>query len=136
VLAKVGEKVSTIDGSFTAHPKIAKLFDSRLEMMKGSGQIDWGLGEMLAYGSLLSEGHSVRLSGQDCRRGTFSHRHAVLTDFNTNEKYHALRAVAEKGAIADVINSPLSEVGVMGFEFGYSVARRNDLVLWEAQFGD
>ncbi len=135
-LKSLGKNICAFPKGFTPHPKIAKLFESRLKMLESGSDFDWGMGELLAYASLASEGHPVRLTGQDCRRGTFSHRHAVLRDFETSALLETLNQ-AEKGqARVDVVNSPLSEVGCLGFEFGYSVAYRKSLVLWEAQFGD
>lgn len=132
----VATSIATVPAGFTPHPKIAKLFQTRVEMMQGEGAIDWGMAELLAYGTLAAEKHHVRLSGQDCRRGTFSHRHAVIRDYESGQLWHALNQISPDQAPVDVINSPLSEQGVMGFEFGYSVADRDALVLWEAQFGD
>jgi 2-oxoglutarate dehydrogenase E1 component len=121
---------------FKVNPKIERLLKSRQDMVQGEGAVDWGLAEFLAYGSLALEGKHVRLSGQDCRRGTFSHRHAVIRDFETGRPLPLLNQLGGQQAEVEVINSPLSEQGVMGFEFGYSVADRDSLVLWEAQFGD
>ena len=104
-------------------------------MLQGDGKVDWGFAELLAYGSLAEEGYNVRLSGQDCKRGTFSHRHAVYFDRKTSEAYSPLDNITEPGKFS-CINSPLSELGCMGFEFGYSVASEKTLTLWEAQFGD
>ena len=122
--------------SFKPHPKIEKLFRSRLKMIEDEGAIDWGLGEWLAFGSLALEKKHVRLSGQDCRRGTFSHRHAVIRDYETGNIHGCLDHLSDDQGRVEVINSPLSEQGVLGFEFGYSVANPDALVLWEAQFGD
>lgn len=135
-IQEIGERLTTFPASFAPHPKLAKIVDQRRNMLQGSGNIDWAFGELLAFGSLATEGHHVRLSGQDCRRGTFSSRHAVFFDFNTGVPYEVLNVVKEGQALVDVINSPLSEQGVMGFDFGYSVADREALVLWEGQFGD
>ena len=125
-----------IPGDFQANPKIIKLMESRQAMMQGEGAVDWGLAELLCFSSLAAESHPVRLSGQDCRRGTFSHRHAVWFDFEKGQTYEPLNHLNGKQARVDVINSPLSELAVMGFDFGYSVADPNALVIWEAQFGD
>lgn len=133
--ALVASAVKIPEG-FHIHPKVKKLFDSRIKMMEGKGNVDWGLAEWLAYGSLALEKYPVRLSGQDCRRGTFSHRHAVIQDYENGETLAVLNQLSQDQASIDVINSPLSEQGVLGFEFGYSVACPDALVLWEAQFGD
>ncbi len=135
-LRALGNKACTLPSSVHPHPKIAKLLDSRLAMLEGDGAVDWGMAEILCYASLATEGHHIRLSGQDCRRGTFSHRHAVLVDYETGKPYQPLNNLDKKQAYVDVINSPLSELAVMGFDFGYSVAEPNALVMWEAQFGD
>ncbi|SME88154.1 2-oxoglutarate dehydrogenase E1 component [Pseudobacteriovorax antillogorgiicola] len=136
VIKTIVEKVTSFPDSFKPHPKVAKLFKNRKAMIDGDGKIDWGLAEVLAFGSLALEGKHVRLSGQDCRRGTFSHRHAVIRDYETGAELHTLNQLSDKQEFVEVINSPLSEQGVLGFEFGYSVANREALVMWEAQFGD
>jgi 2-oxoglutarate dehydrogenase E1 component len=126
---------STPDG-FTMHPKLAQQFATRDKMFRG-GEIDWALGEAMAYGSLLLEGRPVRLSGQDSRRGTFSHRHATLVDFETSAEHTPLKELgAGKGSDFWVYDSLLSEYAVLGFEYGYAVKNPDALVLWEAQFGD
>jgi len=116
--------------------KLGCFFEARLNAaLKGEG-IDWGNGELLAYSSLLGEGHSVRLTGQDVERGTFTHRHAVVTDFETNERLNCLAPTAQKGARAMIFNSSLSEAAVMAFEFGVSISDPQTLTIWEGQFGD
>jgi 2-oxoglutarate dehydrogenase E1 component len=105
-------------------------------MAEGTKPLDWAAGEALAFSSLLLEGHPVRLSGQDCERGTFSHRHAVLHDTEDNSEYMPLANLSPKQARIEIINSPLSEAGVLGFEYGYSLDCPEGLVAWEAQFGD
>jgi 2-oxoglutarate dehydrogenase E1 component len=128
-------QLNTPPAGFAVHPKAARVLRERLELV-ASGQVDWALGEQAAYATVLAEGHRVRLSGQDSGRGTFSHRHAVLTDVKTAAEYFPLKNIhAEQGAF-DVIDSSLSEAGVLGFEFGYSWDAPDALVLWEAQFGD
>lgn len=120
---------------FTVHNKIAQLMHERQEMVVGSRSIDWGMGEFLAFATLIQEGMGVRLSGQDSGRGTFSHRHALLIDQKTAEVYCPL-AAQSTGPKVEILNSPLSEFAVMGFEYGYSTIAEKSLVLWEAQFGD
>jgi 2-oxoglutarate dehydrogenase E1 component len=135
-LRAIVSKITKVPEGFTLHPKLARLLENRQKMVDGQGAIDWGLGELLALGSLALEGRHVRFTGQDAQRGTFTSRHAVYTDFQTNERYEALNYLDPKQATVHVINSPLSEQGCLGFEFGYSVADPEALVAWEAQFGD
>ena len=120
---------------FSVHPKLAQLLHKRVEMSREGG-IDWGFGELLAFGSLLVEGVNVRLSGQDARRGTFVQRHASFHDRVTGQEWMPLQYISEQQARFQVYNSLLSEYAVMGFEYGYSVEDPNTLTLWEAQFGD
>ncbi len=135
-LLEVVQSICKTPADFNVHPKISKLLKNRLAMIEGEGSLDWGLGELLAFGTLAKDGYHVRLSGQDCQRGTFSHRHGVIRDFETGRSLHLLNQIGKGQAEVHIINSPLSEMGVMGFEFGYSVANKKALVLWEAQFGD
>ena len=121
---------------FTAHPRLARQLERRRDALGPAGGIDWGHGEALAFASLVTEGVSVRLIGQDAERGTFSHRHAVLNDVETGRKYAPLAQLPGASAAFEVYNSALSELAVMGFEYGYSTAAPDTLVLWEAQFGD
>jgi 2-oxoglutarate dehydrogenase E1 component len=121
---------------FHPHPKIEKFLAHRRKMAEGEAPLDWSAGESLALGSLAVEGGRVRLSGQDVGRGTFSHRHAVLHDFEDGHIYVPLQHLSPDQAPVEFFNSPLSEVGVLGFEYGYSLDRPRALVLWEAQFGD
>ena len=121
--------------NFEIHPRLATQLTKRTEMLD-DGSVDWATGEMLAFGSLLLEGHPVRLAGQDVRRGTFSNRHAVIVDQNTGGDWFPLRNLLKNDNQYFVFDSLLSEYAAMGFEYGYSVARDNALVLWEAQFGD
>ncbi len=121
---------------FTPHTRAAKLMEARVAMVEAGTAIDWGCGEALAIGSLLIEGTTVRMSGQDSGRGTFSHRHAVLRDAKTNEPWVALDHIREDQGRFYVIDSMLSENAVLGFEFGFSLADPHKLVIWEAQFGD
>ena len=129
------ELIRVPDG-FAINSKLERQFAKRQEQLEATGEVDWGLAEWLAYASLISEGIPVRLTGQDTERGTFSHRHAVLHDANTNARYVPLQHISSGKASFEIYNSPLSEYACMGFEYGYSVADKNALVLWEAQFGD
>jgi 2-oxoglutarate dehydrogenase E1 component len=128
--------LGTPPDGFEIHPKLVPFVRRRAELLDGKGEVDWATGESLAWGTLLLEGVSVRLSGQDSGRGTFSQRHAVLHDVRTQREYVPLDAVAPSGVRFEVYDSLLSEAAVMGFEYGYSVAEHRALVLWEAQFGD
>ncbi|MBV72011.1 MAG: 2-oxoglutarate dehydrogenase E1 component [Myxococcales bacterium] len=121
---------------FTAHSKINRLFGIREQMAKGKRPLDWGAAEALAFASLLADGTGIRLSGQDSGRGTFSHRHSVLSDFEDGTVYIPLNNLGVDQASFEVIDSPLSEAAVLGFEFGYSLDMPESLVIWEAQFGD
>ena len=129
------QKLHAIPEKFNAHKKIRKLFNDRLKMVK-EDRLDWALGELLAYGSLLCEGYPVRLSGQDVRRGTFSHRHAYLISEDAEKQHIPLNHLKEGQEMFVAYNSLLSEYGVLGFEYGYSITNPNNLVIWEAQFGD
>ncbi len=121
---------------FRVHPKIQKLFEQRLEMAAGRRPLDWGAGEALAFASLLAEGLPIRLSGQDAGRGTFTHRHAVLHDHEDGRRHVPLQHLVPQQGRFEVWDSPLSEVGVLAFDWGYSLDRPEGLVIWEAQFGD
>ena len=136
VLREVGRKLTSFPKSFTPHKTIARIMATRRKMIEDGQGIDWATAEALAYGTLLVEGFRVRLSGQDSERGTFSQRHAVLMDQENEKKYTPLKHLAKGQAPFEVINSMLSEEAVLGFEYGYSLAEPNALVLWEAQFGD
>ncbi len=129
-------KLTTIPDGFEVNYVVAKLIKARQQMGMGTVGIDWGGAETLAYASLLEDGYSIRLSGQDSARGTFAHRHAVLHDQNTGDTYIPLQNISEKQANFLVINSLLSEEAVLGFEYGYSSSTPEALVIWEAQFGD
>jgi 2-oxoglutarate dehydrogenase E1 component len=120
---------------FSVHPKLLRVNDTRSKLWAG-GEADWALGEALAYGTLLMEGHDVRLSGQDTRRGTFGHRNAALVDYHTGAEYIPLQHLAEHQGRFMVYDSLLSEYAAVGFEYGYSTVQREALVAWEAQFGD
>ncbi len=128
--------LSKVPEGFTPLRQLGKILDRRLQMAKGELPLDWGSAESLAYASLLTEKVHVRLTGQDTERGTFGHRNAVLHDILTGATYTPLSAIAPNQALFEVFNSPLSEMGCMGFEFGYSLDYPDALVLWEAQFGD
>jgi 2-oxoglutarate decarboxylase len=134
-LEHVIKGITAFPASFTVHPKLAKMVEKRASALRDNS-IDWALAEALAFGSLVLEGTSVRLSGQDAGRGTFSHRHAEYHDYETDEVYTPLAHIAPDQGKFEVYNSPLSEYAVLGFEFGYSVADPLSLVLWEAQYGD
>jgi 2-oxoglutarate dehydrogenase E1 component len=139
-IRRLAERVTTIPANFKLHPLVEKVIADRAAMGRGEVNVDWGMGETLAYASLVASGYGVRLSGEDCGRGTFTHRHAVLHDQN-REKYDTgtyvpLENVADNQAKFRVIDSILSEEAVLGFEYGYASAEPNTLVLWEAQFGD
>jgi len=135
-LTSLSRALNAFPEGFNRNPKLDKLLARRLEAVEAGEGIDWANAEALAFASLLAEGHPVRLSGQDSGRGTFSQRHSVLMDMQTGEGYVALNALAQDQAPYSVYDSPLSEAGVLGFEYGYSLARPEGLVLWEAQFGD
>ncbi|HXY85467.1 MAG TPA: 2-oxoglutarate dehydrogenase E1 component [Gaiellaceae bacterium] len=134
-LRELNAELVGVPDRFTVHPKLVGQLERRLETLEHGG-IDWGQAEALAFGSLLVEGIPIRLTGQDTERGTFSHRHAVLHDVQTGEIYVPLQHLDEGVASFEIFNSPLSELACVGFEYGYSVAASEALVLWEAQFGD
>lgn len=134
-LAKIGEAFVSEPEGFTVHKKLKKLMNQR-HAMSTEGGINWGFGELAAFASLLMEGRDVRLTGQDVQRGTFVQRHSLLHDANTDEEWNPLQHLSETQGRYSIYNSLLSEYGVMGFEYGYSVERPDSLVLWEAQFGD
>jgi 2-oxoglutarate dehydrogenase E1 component len=135
-LVALNEQLLAWPQTFKPNSKLAKTLQRRRDAMGKSGGIDWGHAEALAFASLLVEGQAVRISGQDVERGTFSHRQAVLHDAETGQTYTPLEHLPEAKAKFEIYNSPLSETAVLGFEYGYSTATRQALVLWEAQFGD
>ncbi|CAO4169221.1 2-oxoglutarate dehydrogenase E1 component [Methylorubrum aminovorans] len=135
-LRDIATRITTPPPGFHLHRTIQRFFDNRAKAVEMGVGIDWATAEALAFGSLLIEGHRVRLSGQDVERGTFSQRHAVVIDQENEQRYTPLNSVREGQASLEVINSMLSEEAVLGFEYGYSLAEPNSLVLWEAQFGD
>lgn len=132
----IAEKITSLPESLQFFKKTAKLQEQRKEMFFGQKKVDWALAELLAYGTLLLEGHRVRLSGQDVGRGTFSHRHAVLRVEDSEQEFTPLNHIAPGQAPFDIYNSLLSEYGVLGFEYGYALASPDTLTIWEAQFGD
>jgi 2-oxoglutarate dehydrogenase E1 component len=136
ILKKILRKLIQIPQDFTPHSKLSRLLAIKKKMIETEEGIDWGTAESLAFGTLLVEGASVRLSGQDCVRGTFSHRHAAWIDQKTENWYVPLAHLEEKQGRFEVLNSPLSEFSILGFEYGYSSTDPRSLVLWEAQFGD
>jgi len=137
---RLAERITTVPATFKVHPLVEKVLADRAAMGRGEVNVDWGMGEHLAYASLVASGYAVRLSGEDCGRGTFTHRHSVLHDQNREKwdtgTYVPLEHVADSQAPFVVIDSILSEEAVLGFEYGYASADPNTLVIWEAQFGD
>lgn len=139
ILQKTAELFCTIPEGFNIHPKLAHLMKERLSMVKEGDDrkpVDWGMAETLAYASLLWEGTSIRISGQDCCRGTFSQRHAMWMDQVIEKAYYPLQHLKADQGRFEVLNSPLSEFAILGFEYGYSLGNPESLVIWEAQFGD
>ncbi len=139
-LKRLAQRLTDVPANFTLHSRVANIVEARRAMGEGTQQLDWGMAENLAYASLVAEGYGIRISGQDCGRGTFFHRHAVLHDQN-REKWDAgihipLQNIQPDQAPFVVIDSVLSESGILGFEYGYATAEPNQLVVWEAQFGD
>jgi 2-oxoglutarate decarboxylase len=134
-LRRIARATTEVPDGFTVHPKLARQFAQRAALLE-SGEVDWALGEALALGTLLAAGANVRLVGQDSRRGTFSHRHAALIDYENGDQYVPLCNLGEGSGCFTVRDSSLSEYAALGFEYGYSVEATNTLVAWEAQFGD
>ncbi len=139
-LTRIGEKLTQVPDGFTVHPLVNKLLADRLAMARGEHPVDWGMGEHLAFATLVANGYAIRITGQDSGRGTFTHRHAVLHDQKRERwddgTYVPLQNVSESQAPFTVIDSVLSEAAVLGFEYGYATAEPNVLTIWEAQFGD
>jgi 2-oxoglutarate dehydrogenase E1 component len=139
-LTRIGERLTQVPDGFTVHPLVKKLLGDRLAMARGEHPVDWGMGEHLAFATLVANGYAIRITGQDSGRGTFTHRHAVLHDQKRERwddgSYVPLQNVAEGQAPFTVIDSVLSEAAVLGFEYGYATAEPNVLTIWEAQFGD
>ncbi len=129
------DKLTTLPEGFTPLRKVQRLFKN-IDKARQANKLDWGLGELLAYGTLLMEGRNIRMSGQDVKRGTFSHRHVIMRDSKNYETFNRLSQLSEEQGDFRIYNSLLSEFAVLGFEFGYSLATPDDLVVWEAQFGD
>ena len=136
ILIETGKKVSEIPPNFKVHKTLVKVFEQRKKMFTENTPIDWSTAELLAFGTLLIDGFSVRLSGQDSGRGTFSQRHSVLRNQESHERFISLNNLSKKQKKFEIIDSLLSELAVLGFEFGYSLSEPETLVLWEAQFGD
>ncbi|NYT59137.1 2-oxoglutarate dehydrogenase E1 component [Alcaligenaceae bacterium] len=139
-LTRIGEKLTTVPEDFTVHPLVNKLLNDRRNMARGEQNLDWGMGEHLAFATLVASGYTIRITGQDSGRGTFTHRHAVLHDQKRERwndgTYIPLQNVTESQAPFSVIDSVLSEEAVLAFEYGYATAEPNTLTIWEAQFGD
>ena len=135
-IVTIGKKITTIPKNFNIHKTLQKIFDGKKKMFISNAPIDWSTAETLAFGTLLDEGFSVRLSGQDSGRGTFSQRHSVLRNQNSHERYVPLNNISKNQKNFEVIDTLLSELAVLGFEFGYTLSEPDTLVLWEAQFGD
>ncbi|MCB1650443.1 MAG: 2-oxoglutarate dehydrogenase E1 component, partial [Alphaproteobacteria bacterium] len=136
LVLEVGENLTTVPEGFTINKKLQRILDTKAKMLESGEGFDWAMGEMLAYGTLLKEGFAVRLSGQDVGRGTFSHRHAIWYDQENEHKYISLQHLDENQPKFEAHDSPLSEMAVLGFEYGYSLADPKTLTIWEAQFGD
>tara|TARA_Y100000590_G_scaffold65118_1_gene70316 strand:- start:2780 stop:5668 length:2889 start_codon:yes stop_codon:yes gene_type:complete len=135
-LIAVGKKITELPKNFNFHKTLIKIFANKQKMFSSNQPIDWATAELIAFATLLKEGFSVRLSGQDSGRGTFSQRHSVLRDQDSHDRYVPLRNVSKKQKNFEIIDSLLSELGVLGFEFGYSLSEPETLVIWEAQYGD
>lgn len=136
LLKNIASKLTNIPQNFNLHKTIGRVIDQRAKMLESEQGFDWAAAEALAFGSLLCEGHPIRLSGEDVERGTFSQRHSVIYDQSNKSSYIPLNHIAENQAEYEAVNSLLSEEGVLGYEYGYSLAQPNALTLWEAQFGD
>jgi 2-oxoglutarate dehydrogenase E1 component len=135
-MAEIGRALTTAPEGFTLHKTVGRLLETKKQMFETGEGFDWATAEALAFGSLLTEGYPVRLAGQDSTRGTFSQRHSGLIDQKTEDRYYPLNHIREGQSRYEVIDSMLSEYAVLGFEYGYSLAEPNSLVMWEAQFGD
>lgn len=133
---KLAEQISTLPEKFNAHSRVEKVYAQRKLMAQGKQPLDWGMGEMLAYASIIKSGKKLRLTGEDVERGTFSHRHAVLHDQQNGTEFSPLNLLSSEDKAVEIYNSPLSEAGVLAFEYGYSSTNPETLTIWEAQFGD
>ena len=136
ILKDIGRKITEVPEGFHVHRTIQRFLENRAKAIENGEGIDWATGEALAFGTLLHEGHHVRLSGQDSERGTFSQRHSVLIDQEDESRYTPLNHIGEDQGHYEVINSMLSEEAVLGYEYGYTLAEPKALTMWEAQFGD
>ena len=130
------EKQAALPDDFQPHPKIKKFLESRLQIARGEMPLDWSNAEALAFATLAVEGTRIRLTCQDTARGTFTQRHALFHDYNNGTRFMPLAHLDAQQAPVEIYNSPLSEIGVLGFEYGYSLDYPDALVMWEAQFGD
>ena len=135
-LINIAKKLEKIPENFTFQKQVGKIYEDRKKMTKGELPINWGYAEVLAYATLADSGVNIRFTGEDIQRGTFAHRHAVVHDFKTGDLYTPLANLGKKQGTVDLYNSLLSEEGVLGFEYGYASASPDNLVIWEAQFGD
>ena len=135
-LRELGHKINTLPSDFNPHAQVKKIYENRLQSIVDGKGLDWATAEALAWGTLLEEGYTVRISGQDVERGTFSHRHAALNDQKQMKKYLPLYSVCKDTSNFQTCNSHLSEYSVLGFELGFSQFNPDALVIWEAQFGD
>ena len=135
-LVRVAKALTTLPKDFHLHSRLQRLIDTRSKMFKGETLIDWGFAESLALGSILESGNNIRFVGQDSIRGTFSHRHASFTDVESGDSWFPLNHISKRQGSLEIVNSPLSEFSVLGFEYGYSLAYPDSMVIWEAQFGD
>ena len=136
VLIDVAEKITTVPDGFNLNSKLKRVLSNRQKSVLETDSVDWATAELLAMGTLANEGHPVRLSGQDCGRGTFSQRHAVVHDAKNGRRHKFLQYISDRQGPVNIINSPLSEAGVLGFDYGYSLDAPDSLIMWEAQFGD
>ncbi len=136
IIIKIGKKISTLPKNFNVHKTLKKIFENKMRIFEKDGPVDWSTAETLAFGTLLNDGFSVRLSGQDSGRGTFSQRHSVIRNQENHDRYIPLNNISNNQKKFEIIDSLLSELAVLGFEFGYSLSEPETLVIWEAQFGD
>jgi 2-oxoglutarate dehydrogenase E1 component len=134
-MKRIAARINTLPADKKFFNKTEKIFADRRAMIDNDA-LDWGMAELLAYGTLCEEGHRVRVSGEDVERGTFSHPHAMVRVEDSDQEYFPLQHISEKQGSFEIYNSILSEYGVMGFDYGYAMATPNGLIIWEAQFGD